>query len=512
MAKFKIGPPDSDLPGRPSSRIRPPPDFTRRSIKMRIFALLACLFVVLALAERAADPRTWHWLTKMDEQSQPQPTVQNRLPVQVARTEHDPVGTFVTSNNSGEDDASSDDDTNGVGSSATQPNPADARLDPVERAWNQGWRDLLRTLEPPQRELVFRWLIAGQTGNAVPEEIREPSSELVELLDTRWNDYHAAAFQSVQNLSMDDRVLWVDVLRQVNGRWSGEVKPALDSIIAGEKPEAKEQAAIGGLEQTLRRLTLDQVQDDTVFRSAERDIWFHLIAQLKEMPNDQLGARAPEDALYLQLFKQSGDYRGRLVRIKGVAKLGYRIDAPKNYLGIKEYNVLVIHPAGGPDSPIIAYCLDLPTGFPKINHRDKDGGGTKLHEDVAVTGYYFKRWAYQAAGGMYTTPLLIVREPDWKPRPSLAEATGRTAWTPAQIAGTVAVSALGAMLVMTFIVWRIRRDTSESLTHTFNDPAENPSFKGLDVNPAPRDALADLSRQAMSKTPAADAASQERDL
>jgi len=507
MAKFKIGPPDSDLPGRPSSRIRPPPDYTRRSIKLRIFVLLASLFAILALAERAADPRTWHWLTKMDERAQPQPKVQNRLIPKAARTESDPLGTFVTS--TGSDDVSE----NGEPAPAPSPaeNPADAQMDPVERAWNQGWRDLLRTLDREQREILFRWLLAGQKGEPAPEAIRPDSVELLKLIDERWNDYHATAFQSVQDLSPDDRLLWVDVLRQVNGRWSGEVKPALDAIAAGQKPDPKQQAAIGLLESTLRHLTLELVQDDTVFRPAERDIWFHLVAQLQEMPNDQLGVRAPEDALYLQMFKQSDDYRGRLVRIRGVAKLGYRIDAPENYLGVDGYNVLVIHPEGGPDSPIIVYSLGLPEGFPELKHRDKDGGTTKLHEDVVITGYYFKRWAYPAPAGTYTAPLIIARAPEWKPRPPLAEAMGRKQWTPMQVVAIVASAALGAGLVFLFIIWRIRRDTRESLTQTFNAPEDQPDFNGLNAQPSAREALADLSRQALLQPSTDPTASQERD-
>jgi hypothetical protein len=238
------------------------------------------------------------------------------------------------------------------------------------------------------------------------------------------------------------------------------------------------------------------VQDDTVFRPAEREVWFHLLAQLQEMPNSQLGPSAPEDVLFLQLFKQSGDYRGKLVRIRGVVKQGYRIDAPENYLGIKEYNVLTIHPAGGPDSPILVYTLELPKGFPAIKHRDKDGGPTKLHEDVVITGYYFKRLAFPAVGGTYTAPLLVARNADWTPRVSLAEATGRTRWTVAQVAGLIIVAAVATALVMVFIVWRIRRDTRESITHTFNDPVDDPQFAGLDVRPEAREALGELARQA----------------
>jgi len=68
-----------------------------------------------------------------------------------------------------------------------------------------------------------------------------------------------------------------------------------------------------------------------------------------------------------------------------------------------------------------------------------------------------------------------------------------------------------AGLVFLLIIWRIRRDTSESLTHTFNAAAENPSFQGLTARPSPREALADLSRQASLQPSTDHTASQERE-
>lgn len=510
MSEFKIGS-DADSPRRPASRLRPPPDFTRRSVKLRIFVLLASLFVVLAVAERAADPKTWRWLTEMDAKSQPQARIQNRLIQRTQRTAQDEPGTFVARADTGEDGDSEFQSLEPVEADPTKTDPADVQLDPVARAWNQGWRDLLRTLDRDQRELIFRWLLAGQKGEPAPESIREDSAELLKAIDQRWNDYHVAAFQSVQNMSDEDRILWVDVLRQVNTRWGSDVKPALEAIIAGEKPDTKQQAAIGGLEQTLRRLTLDLVEDDTTFRPAEREIWFHLLAQLHERPKDQLGNRAPEDVVYLQMYKQPDDYRGRLVRFRGVAKMGYRYDAPKNYLGIEEYNVLVIDPDGEPDSPIIVYTLDLPEGFPALKHRDKDRATTKLHEDVEITGYFFKRFAYQAPAGTYTTPQVIARSPAWVPRRTLAEVTGRDKWTPTHVAAIVAIAAVGAALTMAFIVWRIRRDTQDSITHTFNDPPQNAHFDNLDIGPSTRETLAELARRSEEQPGDQSTASQERE-
>ena len=60
---------------------------------------------------------------------------------------------------------------------------------------------------------------------------------------------------------------------------------------------------------------------------------------------------------YLQLYKQSADYRGKMVTVKGTVRLAYRVAAPANYLGVKEYCVYWLYPAGGPDSPLIVYAL-----------------------------------------------------------------------------------------------------------------------------------------------------------
>ena len=63
---------------------------------------------------------------------------------------------------------------------------------------------------------------------------------LVVLATTLWEDYQAAAFQAVAELKGDDQTQRVDVLRQVNSRYSDDLRPALQAVIDGRTPTGDE--------------------------------------------------------------------------------------------------------------------------------------------------------------------------------------------------------------------------------------------------------------------------------
>jgi hypothetical protein len=120
---------------------RAPADFTRRSVKIKIFMYLALLMLVLAAAERARDPKTWRWLADMDKWQQPE-RITNRLTPPPPRTSIDDPHSFIAS------DAPPADST-----------PVEkSTLDPVERAWQQGWKEVLERLEDADRSLLFELL------------------------------------------------------------------------------------------------------------------------------------------------------------------------------------------------------------------------------------------------------------------------------------------------------------------------------------------------------------------
>jgi len=73
---------------------RPPPDYTQRSVKLRIFIYLAAIMAVLSVIERSRDPDTWQWLWGRHGESTEAP-LDNRLRESGHRTANDPAGTFV---------------------------------------------------------------------------------------------------------------------------------------------------------------------------------------------------------------------------------------------------------------------------------------------------------------------------------------------------------------------------------------------------------------------------------
>jgi hypothetical protein len=272
------------------------------------------------------------------------------------------------------------------------------------------------------------------------------------------------------------------------------VKPALQALVAGDTLTDAQQKAMRAYDQTLRELALSQVRDDTVFRPAENDIWFYLLSQaqlLKASANAQ--PSAPE-VPYVQLFRQAEDYRGKPITVRGKVKQAYRTDANENYLGIDEYYVLTVQPDNRLDSPVLVYALQMPKGFPAIRHREKDGGATRLDEDIVIQGYFYKRMAYPAVGGTYSAPLVVGNEPRWIP--SVPASATRMAMTWQRFGVIALVAGLGAALAMVFIVRRIRKDTEQSLARELTEPQTPPRFDGLDVRPSPRDALGQMAENA----------------
>src|SRR5207248_5742717 len=102
-----------------------------------------------------------------------------------------------------------------------------------------------------------------------------------------WDDYQAVAFQSVAQLTGDDQALWLDVLRQVNGRLS-DVRSALQTLADARLPTEAEARSISVLETTLVARATARIEDDTVRRPAEREIWFHELACMQGAADAEL--------------------------------------------------------------------------------------------------------------------------------------------------------------------------------------------------------------------------------
>src|SRR5262249_20572092 len=137
-----------------------------------------------------------------------------------------------------------------------------------------------------------------------------------------------------------------------------------------------------------------------------------LLGKLQKRAPDELRLESSGPISYAQLFKQSSTYRGKLVTVRGTAADVYWVEAPENAYGIKRYWVYWLHPEGA-NSPILVYSLDKPEGFPFIDISEAGRKKMPSLEDVEFTGFFFKRYAYQGQGGIYTAPMILAREPVW---------------------------------------------------------------------------------------------------
>lgn len=190
---------------------------------------------------------------------------------------------------------------------------------------------------------------------------------------------------------------------------------------------------------SVRPELLDAVRDDTVFRAAENQAFFHLFGVLNQTDDATLQAASKGQLAFVQLFQQSAEHRGELVSIRGTVRRCHLVSAAANDFGIQNYYQTWIQMYDNPTAPAVAYVLQLPAGFPT---------GMNLREEVELTGFYFKRWAYKAEIGINTAPLLLARTVRWE-RPVVAATSPPGAWTVAGIVGgatTVAAVVVGLML------------------------------------------------------------------
>jgi hypothetical protein len=375
-----------------------------------------------------------------------------------------------------------------------QPRPASptlAEFDPVSRAWEGAWSELWSRLTSEQKGLLFDLIHAAAKEQVPPPKTQGPARELLAQLSRYWEEHQARGFESLADLKDDDQARWVDVLRQINDRYTQDLRPAMESLIAGQRLTENQQAAWRGLEKSLVAVAAAQIEDDTVFRPAEKEIWLHWLRRVRDAAPAEL-RREAIPATYLQLAEQPGIYRGQVVTVEGTAKLAYRTAASANHLGIEEYVVYWIHPRGGPDSPIVVYALGVPAGFPLITARDLGADAAPLREEMTVTGVFVKRWAYAGQGGTYSAPLLLAHVPQWYPAAMKGAAAASAPSGPAQ-AAAIAAAALLLALVTTITLWKLS-GRRRSRTDVETAPRVLAALADLQAGPSPHEALRALEK------------------
>jgi hypothetical protein len=232
---------------------------------------------------------------------------------------------------------------------------------------------------------------------------------------------------------------------------------------------------------------LKSVRDDTFLRHSEQDAWFHLLEVLSKADGAAIERASTGRVSYVQLDDQPREYRGRLVTVRGSVKQVLPVTAPANSYGIGDYYMLTLQPERGPSEPLIVYCLNLPEGFPIAE--------PKMAADVELTGFFYKRLAYQAQDRPRIAPLILARGLHWE-KP-VAKPAAAPPPDPAILARYLAPALILATLFCVALYSRSRRRTAEQRARQTPNltPATFQSLLNADLPPTTEEALKDLGRQ-----------------
>lgn len=204
--------------------------------------------------------------------------------------------------------------------------------------------------------------------------------------------------------------------------------PRGDEVVIEREPEPLEIEPAASLGAS--RDSLSRVRDATFFRESDNDAWFEIWNTVRESGMAGLERGHPQDVVFTEVFAQPRSFRGRLVRMKGTMHRLERLDAPANDYAVDAYWQGWMEPAGGPASPVVVQCLELPEGMP---------AGMSIDEPVEIVGYFFKNYAYNATDTIRVAPVLMTLAPLWKPR----QAPRQSPWEQGGVALVVMATLVG---------------------------------------------------------------------
>ncbi len=142
-------------------------------------------------------------------------------------------------------------------------------------------------------------------------------------------------------------------------------------------------------------------------------------------------------SLYADLLKKPQIYRGQLLPLEGHIR---RLEKMPLLDGDEDLGTAYQTYLFTDDSrthPYIIVCREVPPGMPQ---------GGDVQEDVAVAGYFFKIYAYDAQDAARIAPLLLAKRLEWFPRQP-AEPIIPPLW------GGIAATAV--LLILVAVIWRI---------------------------------------------------------
>lgn len=459
----------SSTPASPRRPRRPPPNYSSRSMQLRLLVLVFLVMTVLVLMKEARNPENWHFFQRLEDAALQMDRAAEQGPIDT-RPAPQPTPT----------DGSAEPTVRGPRGHVALEHLLDSSFDrSLATAQLNSWSTVCDSLAQSQRELLRQGLWQHRHGRALEVDQQRPWLDLLAHLTRQWSEYEARARQLVAEnhpeLAPARQQLCRDVLAALHQRWQQQLS-ALTALTGEAAVTDEQQRALAELQQVLDRRAWQAVQDNTVLRSHDHDAWLRSWELVESATSaDPAAADAGTPVSFVQLFSQPESYRGRLVRVRGTARLGYHVASREQHVGIHGYDVVWLRPDDGSNSPIAVYLQSLPPGFPPLPEQTADNPGRALQEEVTVTGIFFKRWLYGSRGGLNLTPLVLGTITHWTPQSPAEVDAGLRGLTPRTLAACVGAAAL-VSLVLAVWVYRTNRWSGRHAMPSAAPPSVLPQF------------------------------------
>ncbi len=474
------------------ARRRGPPDYSSRGVQFRLLVLVFLVMTVLVMMREARKPETWRWMWRFEHSTLPDEGAELEGVVDgggPAAVDTRPVAQAVA------DDPSSEPVITVPDSRVAWRELLDESLgESLVAAQLQGWTQVLDAVGQPLRDRLQVGLWHYRHGQPFPAGLGRQWPGLLAELGRQWERYAARADQALESdqLAPEQCELGRSVLtalRVAVERQLAALGALGDRIVVPDDLAA----ALDQLQRVLDARAWRAVTDNTVFRSAEREAWLRAWETLASRGGaDQSLEASPVS--HVQLFSQPEAYRGRLVRVRGTVRRGYRVAAREPQLGIEDYHVLWLREAGGGNAPIVAYVAALPAEFPPLAALGPGQGGTPLREEVTITGVFFKRWLHSSGDGSSLTPLILGRITRWTPPGPTSARSGLARLDAMAVLCTLLSVAVVALLLAGWVC-RSSRWARRELPESARPPSELPPFDLLSVRPSVQESLRRMTQE-----------------
>ncbi len=167
---------------------------------------------------------------------------------------------------------------------------------------------------------------------------------------------------------------------------------------------------------------------------------------------------------FVDMFQNPERYLGQPVTLRGHVRRIVKYSLDKKHPGAETQYEAWIYTQNSQTNPAVIVFTSLPRGMPM---------GDNILERVAVTGYFFKLYGYEARDTTRLAPLILASRLEWFP--------GKTA-TEQEISPVLFAAVAGAVLIaLVVILWLIKRTAYKD--RQFRGSFLNEVEKSEGVNP-----------------------------